>query len=120
MCTPYAPGATPEWFGLGLRHAILGACPEQYDPLNRPCYGLDTHSFASSDDDDCLVPPHSRSRAITCRRETLRLFQDAVRRPSLRSHQSTEIVSPTAAASSACPARSVSGSVGQTTRRYGP
>src|SRR6266446_4465246 len=43
MCTPCAPGATPEWFGLDLRHAILGACPEQYDPLNSSCSGPGTH-----------------------------------------------------------------------------
>src|SRR6266851_731526 len=26
---------TPEWFGVGLQHAILGSCPRQYEPLNR-------------------------------------------------------------------------------------
>src|SRR5437879_9786213 len=44
MCTPCVPGVTPEWFGLGLWHAILGSCPRQYGPLNRPCCGSGTHS----------------------------------------------------------------------------
>src|SRR5712691_12361834 len=120
MGIPCVPCVTLGWFDLGLQRVILGACPGQSDPLNRPCYEPGTHSFASCDDADCLAPPHSRSRATTCRRETSRLFQGSVRRPSLRFHQSTETVSPTDAASSACPARSVSGSAGQTTRRDGP
>jgi hypothetical protein len=83
MCIPCVPGVRPEWFDLGLRHGILGSCLRQYDPLNRPCCGLDTHFFASCDDDDCLAPPHWRSPVTTCRQGTSGLFQDAARRPSL-------------------------------------
>src|SRR5712692_4895439 len=95
-----------EWFGLGLRHGILGAYPGQYAPLNRPCCGRGTPSFASSDNDDCLVPPHWRSRATTCRQETSGLVQESARKPFVRSRQSTGTVSPTDAAFAACPARS--------------
>src|SRR5216683_1602148 len=76
-------------FEHGLQPVILGACPWQSAPLNRLYCGLDTHFFASYDDGDCLAPPPWRSRATTCRQGTSRLFQDAARRLSFRSRQST-------------------------------
>src|SRR3989442_568481 len=84
MCIPYVPGVMSEWFDLGLRLAILGACPGQYGPLSRPCCGPGTHSFASSDDDDCLALPRWRSPATICRQETSGLVQDAARTPSFK------------------------------------
>src|SRR4249920_2820063 len=117
MCIPCVLYVTPESFGLGRRHGTPGACPGQCDLLNSPCCEPGTHAFASSGGDECRAPPHWKWRATACRRETSGLLQDAVRQPSFRSHQSTETVAPTDAASSAYPARSVSGSVGHTTRR---
>src|SRR5882724_3966190 len=70
MGIPCGLGVMPQWFGLGLRHGILGSCPGQYAPLNRPCFESGTHSFASSDGADCRAPPHWRSRVTTCHQET--------------------------------------------------
>ena len=75
MCIPYAPRARPEWFDPGLCHVILGSCPGQCAPLNRPCFEPGTHSFASSDGDDCLAPRHWRSQVTACHQETSGLFR---------------------------------------------
>src|SRR5882672_1851209 len=79
MCIPCVPGVTPEWFDLGLRLVILGACPGQYGPLSRPCFGPGTHSFASSDDDDCRARLRWRWQVTACRQEMSGLVQDAAR-----------------------------------------
>src|SRR5713226_1789603 len=94
MCVPCALGVTLGWFDSGLRHGLLGSCPGQYAPLNRPYCESGIHSFASSDGDDYLALPHWKSRATTCHQETSGLFQDAARRPFLKCRQSTETVSP--------------------------
>src|SRR6266852_2433643 len=65
------PGVMPQWFAPSPRLAILESCPEQYDPLNTLCCAPGTHSFASSDDADCLARPRLRLPATACHREVL-------------------------------------------------
>src|SRR6266850_6933043 len=88
------PGVMPQWFAPSPRLAILESCPEQYDPLNTLCCAPGTHSFASSDDADCLARPRLRWPATACHRETSALFPDAARRPSLRTHSTEAVISP--------------------------
>src|SRR5712664_4595215 len=93
MQIPGVPGVMPQWFAPSPRLAILASCPEQYAPLNTLCCAPGTHSFASSDDADCLARPRLRWPATACHRETSGLFPDAARRTFLTRSQSTLIVS---------------------------
>src|SRR6266850_2213596 len=120
MQIPGVPGVMPQWFAPSPRLAILASCPEQYAPLNTLCCAPGTHSFASSDDADCLALPRLRLPAPACHRETSALFPDAARRPFVRCRQSTETVAPSDAAFSTSPAPSASGSADQTGHRYAP
>src|SRR5207245_11253093 len=95
MQIPGVPGVMPQWFAPSPRLAILASCPEQYDPLNTMCCAPGTHSFASSDDADCLARPRLRLPATACHRETSALFPEPARRPFITAPPSTCIASPT-------------------------
>ena len=86
-CSFWSP--LTQWFAPDPRLSILASCPGQSDPLNTLCCVPGTHSFASSDDADCLARPRLRLPATACQRETSGLSPDAARRPSLTCPQST-------------------------------